>query len=83
MSDRSLLALRLLIGNSMNSRQWKNLSKYFYDISKLIVGVAVVSQLANLEKINMKVVAIGLLAGICFLLIALFTDKKRGETDDD
>lgn len=57
-------------------RQWDNLSKYFYDISKLVLGVSVVTQLARPNEANLIVVAFGIIAGVLFLLLALMIDRR-------
>ena len=60
----------------MSERLWQNLAKYFYDISKLVLGVAVVTQLAGLGNTDFKVVAFGIVAGLLFLIMGMFFDRR-------
>ena len=66
---------------SLTPRRWQNVAKYLFDISKLIVATAVISQLVTREGANWKAVAFGIVAGIFFLVGGLFADQK-GEHDE-
>lgn len=63
----------------MSSRRWQNLAKYFYDMSKLIMASSVVAQLVAYQKLELKVVAWGLIGGILCLIEAVRLDKKGDE----
>lgn len=53
-----------------------NVSKYFYDISKIIVGTAVIAPFIN-KDYSSKTVLLGLLVSIIFFVLGFLTDKKE------
>jgi len=65
----------------MNKKQIDNLSKYCYDVSKLVMGIAVVGNLVS-DKSSLHALWIGFSAGIVFLMIGHFIDKMEVTKDD-
>ncbi len=60
----------------MNPRRWQNVAKYSFDVSKLIIATAVISQLVTKEGVEWKAVAFGVVSGIFFFAGGLFFDRK-------
>lgn len=60
----------------MNKKQIDNLSKYCYDTSKLIMGLAVIGNLVS-DKFSIYTFLLGLIAVLSFLIIGLFIDRKE------
>ena len=65
----------------MNEKQIDNISKYCYDVSKLIMGIAVVGNLVS-DKSSLHALWIGFSAGIVFLIIGYFIDKMEIDKND-
>ncbi len=53
-----------------------NVSKYFYDISKIIVGTAVIAPFIS-QDYKVKTVILGLLVSIIFFVLGYLTDKME------
>ena len=66
----------------MNRKQIDNLSKLCYDITKLVLGIAVIGNIVS-DKFYLKAILIGLLTGIVFLFIGYMLDKKELSKDDN
>lgn len=64
----------------MSARRWQNFAKYLYDVSKVIIAIAVVSQFVTAATIHWKVVALGAIAGVLFLGAAMVADKGGENT---
>jgi hypothetical protein len=53
-----------------------NVSKYFYDVSKIIVGTAVIAPfIGNVYKV--KTVVLGFIVSIIFFVLGYLTDKME------
>ena len=65
----------------LNKKHIDNLSKYCYDISKLIMGISVIGNLVS-DKSSLHALWIGFTAGMVFLLIGYFIDKMEVINDD-
>lgn len=52
------------------------LGKYFIDISKLVFGGVVLSQVLNISQNKILIIALGLMASIIFALIGFMILKK-------
>ena len=66
----------------MNPRRWQNIAKYLFDVSKLIIATAVISQLVTKEGVQWKAVAMGTIAGVFFFPGGFLADQK-GESHDE
>lgn len=69
--------------NTMNQKQIDNLSKYCYDISKILLGLTVVENLLS-DTPSWRGLSIGFVSTSVFLLMGYFLDKKEvtnGDTD--
>jgi hypothetical protein len=66
---------------TMTPRRWQNLSKYFLDLSKLIVSIAVVGQLVTREVFSWKAIVFGTGTGILFFMLGFAFDWKGDEDD--
>jgi len=58
----------------LNKKQIDNLSKYCYDISKLVMGLMVVGNLIP-DKFHIHTFWIGIVVGLIFLIFGHFLDK--------
>ena len=67
--------------NKMNRKQLDNLSKLCYDITKLVLGIAVIGNIVS-DKFNLMSISIGLISGVAFLFIGYMLDKKEVSKDD-
>jgi len=67
--------------NKMNRKQIDNLSKLCYDMTKLVLGIAVIGNIVS-DKFYLKAILIGLITGIAFLFIGYMLDKKEVSKDD-
>ena len=67
----------------MNIKQIDNLSKLCYDITKLVLGIAVIGNLVS-DTFYLKAILIGVITGVAFLFIGYMLDKKEvSEHDND
>ncbi len=64
----------------INKKQIDNLSKYCYDMSKLIMGLAVVGNLVS-DKFSNKTFWIGLIATCLFLIVGIIIDITEENND--
>ena len=64
----------------MNKKQIDNLSKYCYDISKLVMGVAVVGNFIS-NKFSLKTLWIGLVVALIFLTFGHLLDREVNNND--
>lgn len=53
-----------------------NVSKYFYDISKIIVGTAVIAPFIG-DAYKVKTVVLGFTVSIIFFVLGYLTDKME------
>ena len=60
----------------MNKKQIDNISKYCYDLSKLIMGVAVVGNMLS-DKFSLLAWFIGVVTAFVFLIFGYLMDKKE------
>lgn len=60
----------------MNQKQIDNLSKYCYDVSKLLMGVAVVGNFIS-DKFSKNTFWIGLVGVCIFLITGFFIDRME------
>lgn len=60
----------------MNKKQIDNISKYCYDFSKLVMGLAVIGNLLS-EKFSRHTFWIGLIAVFAFLIMGFYFDRKE------
>ena len=67
--------------NKMNRKQIDNLSKLCYDMTKLVLGIAVIGNIVS-DKFYLNAILIGLITGIAFLFIGYMLDKKEVSKDD-
>ena len=58
-----------------------NVAKFFYDLSKLTLGIAVISQLVTRDNLHWNTVAMGLTTGVIFFTMACMLDK-RGDKNE-
>jgi len=65
----------------VNKKQIDNLSKYCYDISKILLGLAVVENLLA-DTPSWRVLSIGFVSTIIFILMGYFLDKKEANKGD-
>jgi len=65
----------------MTRKQIDNVSKYCYDVSKLMIGLPVVGNMLS-GKFSWKVLATGLVAAFGFFIIGYLLDKKEVNKDD-
>lgn len=65
----------------MTPRRWENLAKYFYDLSKLTLSIAVVTQYVARGLAEWKILALGGLTGVSLFAAGWIADMK-GETDE-
>ncbi len=70
------LAQKLLYSLGMTPRRWENIAKYFFDMSKLIMGTAVIMQLVTKEHIDWNEIALGATTGVLFLLVGIMADRR-------
>ncbi|HHT9130604.1 MAG TPA: DUF6722 family protein [Candidatus Brocadiaceae bacterium] len=63
----------------MTEKQKTNLAKFFYDIAKIDFAALVVAQVANPSNFKYWILAMGIIATIIPLLIALALDRKEIE----
>lgn len=63
----------------MSPRRWQNVAKYFYDISKVIIAVAVISPLFDKHGFNWEDMVLGATAGFLLFCAALLLDWKGDE----
>ncbi|MDO8518922.1 MAG: hypothetical protein Q7T11_02015 [Deltaproteobacteria bacterium] len=59
----------------MTPRRWENIAKYFFDLSKLVVASAVISQLVS-KDFSQKIFAFGSLNAILFFVAGYFFDRQ-------
>lgn len=64
----------------MNKKQIDNLSKYCYDISKLIMGLMVIGNLIS-DKFSKHTFGIGMIATCGFLIMGLLIDRMEVNKD--
>ena len=60
----------------MNKKQIDNLSKYCYDISKLIMGLGVIGNLIS-DKFSKHTLLIGLIGVVFFLIAGFVIDRME------
>ncbi len=65
----------------MNQKQIDNISKFCYDMTKLVLGLAVVGNLIS-DKVSLKALWIGIITAVGFLFIGYFLDKKEVDRGD-
>ena len=65
----------------MNKKQIDNLSKYCYDISKLVMGFTVVGNFVS-NKFSLKTLLIGLVAALIFLIFGHLLDRLEVDKND-
>ena len=65
----------------MNKKQIDNLSKYCYDISKLVMGIAVVGNFIS-DKFSWRALGIGLITAIVLLIIGFVIDRMEVSKND-
>jgi len=65
----------------MNNKQIDNLSKYCYDISKLVIGFAVVGNIIS-DKFSWRALGIGLITSIVLLIIGFVIDRMEVSNND-
>ena len=65
----------------MNKKQIDNLSKYCYDVSKLVMGFAVVGNVIS-DKFSWKALAIGFITAIVLLIIGFVIDLMEVNNND-
>jgi len=65
----------------MNKKQIDNLSKYCYDISKLVMGFAVVGNVIS-DKFSWKALGIGLSTATVLLIIGFVIDRMEVSNND-
>ncbi|MBI4645756.1 MAG: hypothetical protein HY738_03925 [Bacteroidia bacterium] len=58
-------------------KQKDNLTKYLYDISKIIIAVMVIGPIAKPESFNIFAFVIGVVVSIIFFLLGQTLDKKE------
>lgn len=68
--------MHLAFVNFVTSRRWQNIAKYFFDVSKLVIGISVISQLVAQEMIQWKAVAFGTLTGVVFMTVGVLIDRR-------
>jgi len=69
----------LLVNFHVTARRWQNLAKYFFDVSKVIVALAVIGKAVSDQEIQIKTVAFGLFSGVLFFWMGLMFDRKGDE----
>jgi uncharacterized membrane protein len=62
----------------MNKMQRENLAKYAYDVSKLVLGGFVIANILS-ETFSLRVLSVGILVAIVFLVLGYFLNKKEEE----
>ncbi len=67
--------------NKMNKKQIDNLSKFCYDMAKLVPGLAVIGNLVS-DKFYLKALFIGLITGVGFFFTGYMLDKKEVNKND-
>lgn len=65
----------------MNQKQIYNLSKFCYDMCKLVLGLAVVGNLIS-DKLSLKALWIGIIIAVGFLFLGYLPDKKEVDNGD-
>ncbi|MBI5194538.1 MAG: hypothetical protein HZA08_14025 [Nitrospirae bacterium] len=65
----------------MNEKQIDNLSKYCYDMSKLIMGVAVVGNLVS-DQYSFKALWIGLITAMILMISGFIIDRMEVSKND-
>lgn len=65
----------------MNKKQVDNLAKYNYDISKLVMGVAVIGNLIS-DQFSSKALWIGLGVAVIFLIFGNILDRLEASNND-
>ncbi|HZX47712.1 MAG: hypothetical protein A2Z47_00520 [Thermodesulfovibrio sp. RBG_19FT_COMBO_42_12] len=65
----------------LKQKQIDNLSKYCYDISKLVIGFAVVGNIIS-DKFSWRALGIGLITAIVLLIIGFVIDRMEVSTND-
>lgn len=65
----------------MTPRQWQGLAKYFFDMSKITISIAVISQLVARDQSSWKAIAFGTVTGVSFLVTGLFFEKKGDDNE--
>ena len=66
----------------LNKKQIDNLSKYCYDISKLVMGLAVVGNFIS-DKFSLKALWIGLVCTLIFLIFGHLLDRLEVNKNDE
>ncbi len=66
---------------SMNRKQIDNLSKYCYDMSKLLMGLAVMGNILS-DNPSVKGVVIGLATALMFIFVGYLLDQKEVSVSD-
>ena len=64
----------------MNKKQIDNLSKYCYDVSKLVMSFAVIGNFLS-DKFSKYAFWIGLITACILLIIGLFIDRTEVNND--
>ena len=64
----------------INEKQIDNISKYCYDVSKLIMGVAVIGNVIS-DKFSNHNFWIGLITACVLLIIGFFIDRMEVNND--
>lgn len=65
----------------MNKKQLDNLSKYCYDISKLVIGLMVIGNLIS-DNFSMRAFVIGLAVGMILLIFGHLLDRLEVPQND-
>lgn len=60
-----------------NKKQKDNLSKFSYDVAKIVLAVSVIGPLAKPEQFNLSIATGGLLITCLFLLLGYMLDAKE------
>ena len=65
----------------LKQKQIDNLSKYCYDISKLVMGLAVIGNFIS-DKLSLEALWIGLVCTLVFLIFGHLLDRLEVKKDD-
>lgn len=65
----------------LNKKQIDNLSKYCYDISKLVTGIAVIGNLVS-EHLSLNILWSGFICALTFLIFGLLLDREVNKNDE-
>ncbi len=60
----------------MNQTQRKSTARFFYDVAKVVVAIAVIGNIFAKDALNMRSLAVGLIVAMVIFFVAFFVERR-------